>query len=206
MLELLVSLFKSFRMGRAAAADIADDQCVACDSRDLTELGPSAYRCNLCGYEGGSGMAALQQGKREAVWETWTVTQRFDSARGDLQEAASLAAAATGTLRSASSAATLDMVGLSGGGGNDGPSETQSALVSGLGTLAEAQALMRDAAAKIGMNAESAEVDAGGYGWAFDLHADGMLADLNMIRRVNDALRAAARTEKQIAEALASLG
>ena len=34
--------------------------CISCDSKDVAEIAPSAYRCNMCGYEGGDGYAAFQ--------------------------------------------------------------------------------------------------------------------------------------------------
>jgi len=34
--------------------------CVSCDSTNVLELGPGAYQCKACGYEGGPGYAAWQ--------------------------------------------------------------------------------------------------------------------------------------------------
>ncbi len=52
----------------ALKADISDSECVSCGSKDVTELSPGAYRCNECGYEGGSGVqAAKDEAKKEKV-------------------------------------------------------------------------------------------------------------------------------------------
>jgi len=45
---------------RAAAMKQKTTGCVACDSKNVDELAPDAYRCPDCGYEGGDGYAAYQ--------------------------------------------------------------------------------------------------------------------------------------------------
>jgi len=55
LVALLVIVRKAAAMHKAKNDPIADDRCVSCDSADLEMLTAAAYRCNACGYEGGSG-------------------------------------------------------------------------------------------------------------------------------------------------------
>lgn len=52
------------KMARAAKEPIFDDQCVSCGSGNVQVQGPGAYVCMACGYEGGSGRAAMNQQKQ----------------------------------------------------------------------------------------------------------------------------------------------
>ncbi len=49
------------RMAKAAKAPIFDDECVSCGSREVQVQGEGAYVCLACGYEGGSGRAAMRK-------------------------------------------------------------------------------------------------------------------------------------------------
>ncbi|MGH1342831.1 MAG: hypothetical protein ACRBN8_14815 [Nannocystales bacterium] len=49
------------RMAIAAKAPISDDECVSCGSSEVQVQGAGAYVCLACGYEGGSGRAALHE-------------------------------------------------------------------------------------------------------------------------------------------------
>lgn len=56
------------RMANAAKASIPDDECVSCGSREVQVQSAGAYVCLACGYEGGSGRAAIQ---RDALAERY---------------------------------------------------------------------------------------------------------------------------------------
>jgi ribosomal protein L37AE/L43A len=64
------------RRKRAMASTIKDDVCVSCDSEDVTMQGQGAYRCNACGYEGGSGRAAIQHKAKQEALEALDPAQR----------------------------------------------------------------------------------------------------------------------------------
>ena len=49
------------RMANAAKAPISDEECVSCGSRDVQVQGAGVYLCLTCGYEGGSGRAAMRE-------------------------------------------------------------------------------------------------------------------------------------------------
>lgn len=63
---LIFGTLAARRMARAAKEPIFDDQCVSCGSSNVQIQGPGAYICNVCGYEGGSGRAAMNQQKQAA--------------------------------------------------------------------------------------------------------------------------------------------
>ncbi len=71
-------------------------ECIACESRDVEELGKDAYRCRACGYEGGDGYAAYQRGLARKAFETWPLDKRKDEAIKDLKEAKGLLLSAQG--------------------------------------------------------------------------------------------------------------
>jgi len=52
--------FFSKLFGGGKSAEGSGLTCLSCDATDVTELAPDAYRCNVCGYEGGDGYAAWQ--------------------------------------------------------------------------------------------------------------------------------------------------
>ncbi len=140
MITVLYELFRVMRWKAAGKAEITDEECVACGARDLHSLGERAYRCLECGYEGGSGLAELHESARRQQWAGWSAAKLHRSAQVDLRQAQRFVLSAQGTLDGAARSAKLDLIGLSGaGGGYDGPDETQAAVVSALGDLAEAR-------------------------------------------------------------------
>ena len=48
-------IIRHFRMKKALNEEISDDSCVSCGSSNVTVLEEGVYRCEDCGYEGGSG-------------------------------------------------------------------------------------------------------------------------------------------------------
>lgn len=64
--------------------------CVACDSGDLVQLAPGAYRCSQCGYEGGPGFAAYQAQKQVAALQALPALQLQRNAREQLARVRSL--------------------------------------------------------------------------------------------------------------------
>lgn len=61
--------------------------CVACGATAVGLLGPEAYHCYVCGYEGGEGYARYQVNKRRAMYAELPYSQRRALALEDLQSA-----------------------------------------------------------------------------------------------------------------------
>ncbi|TVQ94968.1 MAG: hypothetical protein EA397_00505 [Deltaproteobacteria bacterium] len=76
MIDFLKKLFST-------TPSVDEDGCIACGSTDLEVIAPGAYRCLICGYEGGPGFAALQakqQRDRLAQLEPAVLRQRLTAA------------------------------------------------------------------------------------------------------------------------------
>ena len=80
----------------AGAEEIPDDTCVACESKNVTALAQGVYRCDDCGYEGGSGYAAWQQSQRDAKLLALAPERRKELAREKLEQALRLLLSADG--------------------------------------------------------------------------------------------------------------
>lgn len=85
-------------MGHAASAPLSNEQCVACGSKDVTALAAGVYRCNGCGYEGGSGVAAAMAEREWAEVSAMSPEARRAGAVADLREALAVLVAADGRL------------------------------------------------------------------------------------------------------------
>lgn len=57
----IVGALAARRMANAAKAPISDEECVSCGSREVQVQAAGAYVCQNCGYEGGSGRAAMRE-------------------------------------------------------------------------------------------------------------------------------------------------
>lgn len=193
MLKLIYDLYQSWRMNRAMSEASTGESCVACDGTDVTLLGPAAYRCNACGYEGGDGLAALHRAEREAAFARMPEAARRASARGDLEEARRLLTSGLGDLDRAQRVGAMDTLGVGGtgyaGSGGEG-AEKYSELNGAMGLLMEAEGLVRDAVAKLYGESSSGEsrFDAPSYVAAsLDVHFDNLLSDLAFHSRVSSA-------------------
>lgn len=184
MINVLHSIWRAFKMDNAMREVSDGQQCVACDSPNTTLVGPAAYRCQDCGYEGGDGWAALARQKREAGFAQMSPEQRRESAKRDLIEARTLLLSGVGELERAASLSRMDMVGLSpyahaevAGEGH----EKHAAMTSGVGLLLEAKQLAQDAQAKLGISLGAAAKTCGGgttnTAAVLDLHLDNLFTD-----------------------------
>ena len=204
MFELVFKMLQAARLRRATHADIADDRCVACDSTDVEELGPDAYRCRACGYEGGSGLARMIEQQRRAAFDRMGPEQRRKSARKDLDDARTFLMAAIGTLDGAHSAGVHDLIGLGGQrGSGEGIDEKQALMTNAMADVERARALIRDADHKLknrdGMPAGS-NVDF--VRWSLDIHLDNPLMDLGMLSTISQLRGDAAGLLAQVERAL----
>ena len=73
-------------------------KCVACDSLNILSIGHKAYRCVVCGYEGGEGFAIMQETVRQKLFDAMSAQARRKSARADLEEAVFLLGAVADNL------------------------------------------------------------------------------------------------------------
>ncbi len=70
--------------GKGGRAD--GDRCVACDSTELDILGPQAYRCQMCDYEGGDGYADYQRSLEREQYRDLDVPELQRRAMSILEE------------------------------------------------------------------------------------------------------------------------
>ena len=210
MFQLILELIRSLRLGSASRAHISDESCVACDSKDLTSLGPGAYRCNACGYEGGSGLAAMQEQRRLAHFDRMTPEERRKSAHEDLLEARTVLNSAIGSLDSVRLMSGLDLVGVGGSGyaGMAGEgNEKQQALVSAMGFVLEAQNQLKDAWYKLQGHPGGAlklDVPIDYSTWSLDVHLDGLVGDLMMHNKIEQARSQATQMLQAVEQVLAT--
>lgn len=90
-------IWQVMKRSRAMRAPIGDDECVSCDSRNVTLIGPGIYRCQDCGYEGGPGIAARQAQSQAAAIEQMSPEARRSSGIQDLQEARTMLMSVAGS-------------------------------------------------------------------------------------------------------------
>lgn len=208
VLRMIREMLLARRMKKAASETSKGEICVACDSKDVTILAPSAYRCNMCGHEGGDGYAKYMTQLRHASFERLSPEERRAGAEYDLKEARRLLLSAVGDLDRAMISSGLDMAGIGGGFGTGEGNEKQSAMTSALGFMMEAKNRADDAKAKMqlfldtGMASEGA---ADSYAaWSADLYFDNIFTDLNFHNKIKsakgDAQRLAAVVERVLKE------
>jgi hypothetical protein len=207
-MERFLNLFRGLMYRRVLRSDISDDECVACGSKELTSLGPNAYECNTCQYQGGSGLATMQADARFAVFDAWDELKRLASATSDLQEARTLLLAATGTWANALPAATHDAMGLHQRGSRDDQDEMQAMMTRAMGGLAEARMLVQNASYKLKSHPDGAIVATLPIQfekWVFDEHSDDLFADLLMHQRMTKIGKHAREMAQAIDVALVAL-
>ena len=172
-----VAAFGIWRMNKAKNAVISDEECVACDSKNVTILGEGTYHCNDCGYEGGSGVAKMQEDAHRATIAAMSDEDKKESGIKDLLEARTLLKAAQGTLSHVGTLSVIDIAG-SGGMGDRGNAKQQD-LVSAVGELMRAQAHIRDASLKLGdNNTYDFDIEFDPTVFALDVAFDSMIAGI----------------------------
>lgn len=129
--------------------------CLVCDSTDLHLLGPNAYRCLSCGYEGGPGYAAYLDNQRRARITALEPVERQAFARQRLDAARNLANGAdpdwarrNSAVSAANAAADLVLdaaLSLAHQRGVDRQAEEDQEIVELVGQLLEAQRELDDA-------------------------------------------------------------
>jgi len=206
VLQLIREWLLGRKLAKAGAEASGGEVCIACDSKNVTVLGPQAYSCNECGHEGGDGYAAYKRAQRNASFQAMSEADRRTGARDDLLEARRVLTSAIGDLGRAAAASGFDMAGMGGGFGEGGGGEKQSAFTSATGLLHEARNLIDDAKAKldIGVNGEmpAAEADDDYLVWSADIYFDNIFTDIQFhtkIAKVSaDAKRVLAAVERTL--------
>lgn len=179
------TLYGVHRMRKGMKAEIADDECVSCGERSLTSLGPNAYRCNACGYEGGSGLKAIQEAAHHARIDALSPQERRASGLRDLQEARDLLVAAQATFVSARHSAAMDVIGF---GGDRGQTK-QAELVRAMGDAQRAHKAITDANRKLGdlHLGDGADVDMTGLDFATDIGMDNLVSNMMVHSKIEQA-------------------
>ena len=72
--------------------------CVACEKPGVVSIGPDAYRCPSCGYEGGRGMPALLRAQEKKEVSLFSPEERAAKARALRAEARRILTAAAAEL------------------------------------------------------------------------------------------------------------
>lgn len=150
IIQILWQLFQRYLFNRAMDEELDDDVCVACESTNITRLAEGAYRCDDCGYEGGSNYGDYkQQQERERVDELPDEERRERGIR-ELRQARDSVGSGIDTLQSAKQEGMYDLMGLDDptymAGGGDSKHEE---LLDGLRYFREAENLIDDAAYKL---------------------------------------------------------
>ncbi len=182
-----IPIYKAMRMRRAESEPLADDVCVACNTKNVTILAPSVYRCNQCGFTGGSGMAEYQQQILRERAARMTPKERYLSALQDLRDARLALLGVEGLLQNAANLSTMDMVGM--GGGLERGQAKQTALGAAIGQMRQAQEQIRTASTKLAtshMAPEEIGVDFGSAAFMLDVSfvADSFFVDLAVHMRI----------------------
>ena len=197
VLRMIREIILAKKLKRAASEGSSGEVCVACDSKDVTVLAPQAYRCNLCGHEGGDGYGQYKKQLRHASFERLSPEERRKGAQTDLMEARRLLLSAIGDLRNALVSSGFDMAGLGGGFGTGEGNEKQSAMTSAMGFMLEAQNRAEDAKAKMKLYLETdmaSTEEMGSYtAWSADLYFDNIFTDLNVHSKITRAQQEANR-------------
>ena len=184
---ILKAIWEAFKFDRAAKAEIADDECVACGSKDLEELAPRAYRCLQCGYEGGSGLAEAHEAAARRELDELDPDQKRRKARALVDDARSLLTSARGTLDGAVIASVHDIVGIGGdpsGIAGEG-SEKQQLMQRALQDTEQARRSLEDALYLLGEEGDTGEGEDIGVGLAAaDMYLDSPITDLMMHGRI----------------------
>ena len=192
-----------WRMNKASKAPISDNECVACGSKEVTVVAEGAYRCDACGYEGGSGLAKLQDEAHVKGIEAMSDEDKRRTGIADLKQERSLLMGAQGTLAGAARLSVMDMA----GGGGDRGQGKQSELVSAVKDMLEAQHHFRDAVLKLGQNGTYAfdiEFDTGVF--VMDIAADSLIAGVMMHAKIEEAKGHCERMLAAVEEALRRVG
>lgn len=189
MLRWIYEFFRGQGDGADRAdADGADDVCVACNSPMVDRLAPGAYRCGSCGHEGGEGWAAHREAQLRAEIEAMSPAARRAAALAHLEEARTLLVSCLGDIAGSRGSAVRGAWNIASDARQAGEEETMQRLVSAVGVVLEAFALVRRAQLELGRvpSVSGAAVDAGGdftESHSYVLH--GFAKDVLRIERID---------------------
>ncbi len=190
------------RTQKALREPIGGDQCVACQSTQVTTFAPACYRCDGCGFQWGDGMAQFAAQQRAAEVQKLDPEQRKAYIRAELNEAQAHLSAAAPLLDHAGSQLGADI--LIGGGIGTGDMYSRNrteGMVQAARELGLAQKRMSNAAAAHGYAAQQENLDVGGPLLAFDTFFDSFVVDALSHGQVNDLKQKHARMSQIVAQA-----
>lgn len=192
LLILAVALWRAKKLKDAMKAPVRDDICVACNSSNLSILGPNVYRCKECGYEGGSGVAALRDAARAKKVDAMSPEDRRAAGLKDLEEARILLLGCEGIMANAAALSRQDMLGFA---REDGVHK-QRELAHAIGEMMAAEKLVASARLKLGDTLDEAahqafEVDFASSEFFIDTAADNIFADIAVHSKIKKAAKRA---------------
>lgn len=189
LLVLSVAIWQMRRFNKVLKDPVSDDLCVACNSNNLKALGPNAYLCNACGYEGGSGLAAIREAERAKKLAAMSTDQRHASGLNDLREARTLLLGCQGIMANTVSLSRGDML-----GSGDSGREKQQQLANAVNEMMLAAKLVDAARQKLGDALEESdkkafEIDFSDTTSFLDVTGDNLAFDLAMHSRIKAAAK-----------------
>jgi|MDTC01.2.fsa_nt_gb ribosomal protein L37AE/L43A len=207
MTSALIGLWQSARMRKAMNTDLADDCCVACNSSNLADLGPGAYRCKACGYEGGSGLKKIQEQAKEEAIDALDPAARRRAAIIDLREARTLLLAASGSMKNVISLSKADMIGLPSGW--DGGTRKNNELNSAMADILRAKQHIDDASLKSGndiLEGDELNIDFSSLEFSLDTYfADNFFSDVAVHKKIKKVNRHAEHMAQAVNAALTNM-
>jgi hypothetical protein len=184
---LAAAIWQLRRFNKVLKDPVRDDVCVACNSAQLTSLGTNAYRCNACGYEGGSGLMAMRDAAKTKKLEAMSPEQRRASGLKDLREARTLLLGCQGIMQHTVSLSRADLM-----GGGDAGHDKQRELATAMREMMLAEKMIGDARRKLSDELDEAsrktfEVSFFGAGFFLDTAGDNIFVDLAMHSKIKEA-------------------
>lgn len=146
---------------------ITDDRCIACDSTTISPLGPRAYLCESCGYEGGSGYKQYRAQAQKKRIERLSPRDQVSSAIKDLKEAKLLLLGAEGIITNAESLSRRDMMRSPDGLPTKQGSQKQLVFMTAHRDILLSEQLVRSAALKLKEDIKFSGISVDFDSWAF---------------------------------------
>lgn len=194
------------RTQKALREPIGGDQCVACQSTQVTTFAPDCYRCDGCGFQWGDGMAQHAAQQRAAQVQRLGPEERKAYIRSELNEAQAHLSAAAPLLEHAGKQLGADV--LVGGGFGTGDMYSRNrteGMVQAARELGLAQKRMSNAAAAHGYATQAESFDVGGPLLAFDTFFDSFVVDALNHGQVTSLKDKHARMSQIVAQAKQAL-
>jgi len=155
---------------------IGGDECVACQSRIVTEFAPDCYECCNCSFTWGDGLQAYAARQRRAKLDELPDDERRQFALAELQEADQRLMAADAALANACNQLGMDLL-----AGGDMYSRTRNeSVLQGAGEMGTAHQHINNAAEAVRypIRSPGEQIDINAAVFVLDVNLASMIADL----------------------------